>query len=257
MEAPCRAVQPPSWDLLKILEFLRSPLFEPIAKASLRDLTRKTLFLVALAMAKRFGELQALSRVVSFSSSSAGFAYVPEFLAKTETAVHPLPRTFEVKSLDDFAAGLSEDLLLCLLRSLSAYVARTSQFVNRPRRLFVSPRCPSRAMSKNGISFYYRRSLCSLVPVLRMWRLQEPIVSVALPLPQLFSATGPCVASLRQPLGALILYLHHFICVIYNLCFREFALWARLSLLVNASGSLHLFLICSRGGGSAILVPFP
>ena len=156
MEAPCRAIRPPSWDLLKVLEFLRSPLFEPIAKASLRGLTRKMLFLVALATAKIVGELQALSRNVSFSSSSAGLAYVPEFLAKTETAVRPLPRTFEVKSLGDFAASLSEDLLLCPVRSLSAYIARTSQIVNRPRRLFVSPLCPSRAMSKNGISFLLR-----------------------------------------------------------------------------------------------------
>ena len=122
----------------------------------LRDLTRKTLFLVALAMAKRVGELQELSRIVSFSSSSAGLSYVPEFLAKTETAVRPLPRTFDVQSLGDFAAGLSEDLLLCPVCSLSAYVARTSQFVNRPRRLFVSRRCSSRAMSKNGISFFLR-----------------------------------------------------------------------------------------------------
>ena len=91
-------------------------------------------------MPKRVGELQALSRIVSFSSSSAGLTYVPEFLVKTKTAVRPLPRTFEVKSLVDFAAGLSEDLLLCPVRSLSAYIARTSQFVNRPRRLFVSPR---------------------------------------------------------------------------------------------------------------------
>ena len=128
-------------------------MFEPLSNASLRDLTRKTLFLVALATAKRVGELQALSRIVSFSSSSEGLSYVPEFLAKTETAVRSAPRTFDVQSLGNFAGGLSEDLLLCPVRSLSAYVARTSQFVNRPRRLFVSPRCPSRAMSKNGISF--------------------------------------------------------------------------------------------------------
>ena len=90
-----------------MLDFLCSPVFEPIANASLRDLTRKTLLVVALATAKRVGELQALSRVVSFSSSAAGLAYVPEFVAKTETVVHPLPRTFEVQSLCDFAAGLS------------------------------------------------------------------------------------------------------------------------------------------------------
>ena len=156
VEAPCRSVRPPSWDLLKVLEYLRSPVFEPLSNASLRDLTRKTLFLVALATVKRVGELQALSRIVSFSSLSAGLSYVPEFLSKTETAVRPLPLTFDVQSVGDFAAGLSEDLLLCPVRCLSAYVARTSHFVNRPRRLFVSPRCPSRAMSKNGISFFLR-----------------------------------------------------------------------------------------------------
>ena len=59
-------------------------------------------------------------------------------------------------SLSDFAAGLPDELLLCPVRALSEYVARTSRFVNRPRRLFVSSRCPSRAMSKNGISFLLR-----------------------------------------------------------------------------------------------------
>ena len=99
----------------------------------------------------------ALSRMVSFfSSTSAGLSYVPEFLAKTETAVHPLPHSFSVQSLQDFVAGLQEELLLCPVRSLREYLWRTSKFVNRPRRLFVSPRCPFRAMSKNGISFLLR-----------------------------------------------------------------------------------------------------
>ena len=156
VEAPVRQGRPPPWDLLTVLTFFRSSPFEPLSNASLRDITRKTLFLVALATAKRVGELQALSRIVSFSSSSAGLSYVPEFVAKTETATRPLPRTFEVKSLSDFAAGFPEELLLCPVRSLSAYVVRTAQFVNRLRRLFVSPRCPSRAMSKNGISYMLR-----------------------------------------------------------------------------------------------------
>ena len=70
--------------------------------------------------------------------------------------MRPLPRTFAIQSLADFAAGLQEDLLLCPVRSLSEYIARTSNFVNRPRRLFVSPCCPSRAMSRNGISYFLR-----------------------------------------------------------------------------------------------------
>ena len=156
VEAPVREVRPPSWDLPTVLNYLRSSPFEPLSSASLRDLTRKTLFLLSLATAKRVGELQALSRRVSFSSSSAGLSYVPEFVAKTESAIRPLPRSFEVKSLGDFAAGLPEVLLLCPVRSLSASLTRTSGIVNRPRRLFVSSKCPSRAMSKNGISYMLR-----------------------------------------------------------------------------------------------------
>ena len=94
VEAPSRGVHPPSWDLLRVLTYLRSPVFEPLHQSSLRDLSRKTLFLLALATAKRVGELQALSRSVSFSSSAAGISYVPEFLAKTESAVHPFHAPF-------------------------------------------------------------------------------------------------------------------------------------------------------------------
>ena len=66
---------------------------------------------------------------------------MPEFLAKTETPARALPRSFLIQFLQDFAAGLPEDLLLCPVRSLREYVKRTSQFFNRPRHLFVSPRC--------------------------------------------------------------------------------------------------------------------
>ena len=118
VEAPIRSVTPPSWDLLKVLEFLKSPEFEPLHQASLRDLTRKTLFLSALASAKRVSELQALSRTVSFSSSAAVVSCVPEFIAKTESAVRPLPRTFTIQSLSDFAAGLPDEMLLCPVRAI-------------------------------------------------------------------------------------------------------------------------------------------
>ena len=60
VESPCRAVRPPSWDWESVLRYLRSPIFEPLSSSSLRDLTRKTLFLVALAKAKRVGEIQVL-----------------------------------------------------------------------------------------------------------------------------------------------------------------------------------------------------
>ena len=67
-----------------------------------------------------------------------------------------LPRTFAFQSLSDFAAGLPDEMLLCPVRALSDYVARTSRFVNRPRRLFVSSCSPSRAVSNNGFSYLLR-----------------------------------------------------------------------------------------------------
>ena len=66
ISAPRPLHQLPSWDLDKVLEYLSGPPFEPLADASFRNKTRKAPFLVAMATAKRVGELQALS--FSFSS---------------------------------------------------------------------------------------------------------------------------------------------------------------------------------------------
>ena len=60
-----------------------------------------------------------------------------------------LPR-FSIQSLSDFVAGLSDELLLCPVRALSEYVARTSRVVNRRRRPFVSS---PRVISKYVIFF--------------------------------------------------------------------------------------------------------
>ena len=141
VEVPIRTVSPPAWDLIAVLEFLKSSIFEPLRQASLRDLTWKTLFLVALASAKRVSELQALSRTVAFSSSAAAVVYVPEFLAKTDSALRSLPCSFDIPSLSDFAACLPDEMLLCPVRALLEYVARTAAITNRPR---------------NGISFLLR-----------------------------------------------------------------------------------------------------
>ena len=106
--------------------------------------------MLALATAKRGGEIQALSSCVSFSSSAAGLSYMPELVAKTESALRPLPRSFEVPSLGDFVAGMPEDLLRCPVRAFSEYLDHTSGIVNRPRRLFIS------SISKNEISYMLR-----------------------------------------------------------------------------------------------------
>ena len=109
------------------------------------------LFLLALATAKRVGEIQALSRMVSFVCADACVSHVPEFVAKTESLSIPIPRSFLVKSLSDFAAGLHEELLLCPVHALRIYLDRTASFSPLPRCLFLSPRRPSRALSNNAV----------------------------------------------------------------------------------------------------------
>ena len=52
---------------------------------------------------------------------------------------------------------LPEDRLLCLVHAICVYLRLTEYLRPRPRTLFVSPSCPSRALSKNALSFFIRR----------------------------------------------------------------------------------------------------
>ena len=154
VSAPSYPMRPPSWDFSKVLRFLLSGDFEPLRDTPLRALTKKVLFLFGLATAKRVGELQALSCIVSFVGGDTCLSYVPEFVAKSESLSRSIPRSFLVKSSSDFAAGLDDDMLLCPVRALCIYLDGTLSLAPSRRRLFVSPSCPTRALFKNAVSFF-------------------------------------------------------------------------------------------------------
>ena len=156
ISAPRPIFPPPPWDLDKVLQFLSGPPFEPLARASFLDKTKKALFLLAMATAKRVSELQALSFSVSFQGEDLVLYYDPFFRAKTESVTNPLPRSVIVPSLSDFAGDLPERLH-CPVRAVKYLrkAARSASFI--PSRLFVSPRNPERSMSKNAMSFYLRQ----------------------------------------------------------------------------------------------------
>ena len=61
LERPQQSFRPPSRDLIKVLEYLRGLVFEPLPSKLLHIVTIKALFLLSLAMAKRVGELRAFS----------------------------------------------------------------------------------------------------------------------------------------------------------------------------------------------------
>ena len=151
ISAPRPLFPPPPWDLDKVLQFLSGPPFEPLARASFLDKTKKALFLLAMATAKLVSELQALSFSVSFQGEDLVLYYDPFFRAKMESAANPLPRSVIVPSLSDFAGDLPERVQ-CPVRAIKFLrkAARSASYI--PSRLFVSPRNPERAMS-----FYLRQ----------------------------------------------------------------------------------------------------
>ena len=164
ISAPRPLHHSPPWDLDKVLEYLSGPPFEPLADASFRNKTRKAQFLVAMATAKRVGELQALSFSVSHRGDDLVLHYDPLFLAKTKSVSNPLPRSVIVQSLTDFVGDLPERVL-CPVRAIR-YLRRAARSVEfTPSRLFVSPLDPKRTMS-----FFLRQlitesgAVSSLVP---------------------------------------------------------------------------------------------
>ena len=150
ISAPRPIFPPPPWDLDKVLEFLSGPPFEPLARASFLDKTKKSLFLLAMATAKRVSELQALSFSVSFQGEDLVLYYGPFFRAKTESVINPLPRSVIVPSLSDFAGDLPERLH-CPFRAVKYLrkAARSASFI--PPRLFVSPKNPKRSICSDRI----------------------------------------------------------------------------------------------------------
>ena len=145
------------WNLDVVLKYLVSRKFEPLSESSLEYLTKKTLFLLALATAHRVSELQAVSRKVGFSREGAVISFLHSFRAKNDTKCKALPRHYLVKSLQDLV-GNEEEALLCPVRAIRVYLVRTKVLVNNAHcNLFCSVRSPDHPMSKNGISFLIRQ----------------------------------------------------------------------------------------------------
>ena len=61
--------------------------------------------------------------------------------------------------IQEIRGNLREERLLCPVRAVRIYLDLTSSLSPRPRSLFVSPRCPSRSLSKIALSFFLRQIL--------------------------------------------------------------------------------------------------
>ena len=134
----------PSWNLSLVLHQLTKAPFEPIKEASLKHLTFKTVFLLALGSGKRRSEIHAWqNRNIRHQSDWSKVSQYPSpsFLSKYQLAkegpdsVAPVVIPALAPSLD---RSLKFDRSLCWVRALRYYLDRTSNLRQNKELVFVS-----------------------------------------------------------------------------------------------------------------------
>ena len=155
-------LRPPAWDISLVLQSLTGAPYEPLRTCEERFLAQKTLFLLALASAKRIGELHALSYRVSHTRDwgEVSFAFVTGFVAKTQDPSSLAPRFegFTVPALTN-ARKNRNGRLLCPVRAVKVYLDRTASHRPRCERLFVTAGRSKKEISKTTVSFWLRKTI--------------------------------------------------------------------------------------------------
>ena len=155
-------LRPPNWDVSLVLQSLTRAPYEPLRSADERFLAQKTLVLIALASAKRIGELHALSYRVSHSRAwgEVSFVFVPGFVAKTQDPSSQDPRfdSFTIPALPK-ARDNPNERLLCPVRAVKLYLRRTAPHRPACERLFLTTGPNPKEIAKNTISFWLRKTI--------------------------------------------------------------------------------------------------
>ena len=155
-------LRPPAWDVSLVLQSLTGAPYELLRTCEERFLAQKTLFLLALASAKRIGELHALSYRVSHTRDwgEVSFAFVTGFVAKTQDPSSLAPRFegFTVPALTN-ARKNRNGRLLCPVRAVKVYLDRTAPHRPRCERLFVTAGRSKKEISKTTVSFWLRKTI--------------------------------------------------------------------------------------------------
>ena len=155
-------LRPPAWDVALVLQSLTGALYEPLQTCDERFLAQKTLFLLALASAKRIGELHALSYRVSHSRGwgEVSFSFVPGFVAKTQDPSSLASRFegFTVPALPNTRNNCN-GRLLCPVRAVRCYLDGTAAHRPHCERLFVTAGRSKKEISKTTVSFWLRKSI--------------------------------------------------------------------------------------------------
>ena len=134
----------PSWNLSLVLHQLIKAPFEPIQEASLKHLTFKTVFLLALGSGKRRSEIHAWqNKNIRHQSdwSKVSLYPSPSFLSKNQLAKEG-PESVALVVIPALAPtldrSLKSDRSLCPVRALRYYLDRASDLRQNKELVFVS-----------------------------------------------------------------------------------------------------------------------
>ena len=133
----------PEWDLSLVLYMLTKKPFEPMHVADLKEVTLKTVFLLALATGKRRSELHAMTSRVLHSEQWRSITLIPdvEFVAKTELGNRgsEVVKTVTVQSLTQHVCeDMQEDRSLCPVRAVKYYLKATEKLRKNRKKLFIA-----------------------------------------------------------------------------------------------------------------------
>ena len=175
-DCPAEVFKVPSWNLVLVLECLCKPPFEPITQATFKMLTFKCVFLVAVACSCRLSELHALAFDKLSHDKNWSVVYLSprsDFIAKNQTSravTHQ--REFKLKALvkpahktnfapdSPEAAVYNRNKLLCPVRALRFYLARTVHRRSHAASLFVSLQPNHRKdITKQSVANWVRRTI--------------------------------------------------------------------------------------------------
>lgn len=136
----------PEWNLLLVLDCLKEAPFEPLKRASLRNLTWKVCFLLAITSFKRCSDLQSIKlgeQMVNVQRK--GVTFIRTGLSKQDRPGHS-DRTI-------FVPSLPENKLLDPKRALYRYLKRTEQLRDSESdKMFIATKKPHKPVSSQTIS---------------------------------------------------------------------------------------------------------
>lgn len=154
------------WDIRLVLAYFQSPKFADWQSLSDKELTLKTVFLLALASGKRRSELHALSKDIRWiKGSERGMELkpVPSFVSKTQLASQGLGslRPFIIPALDQIAGDDDQERLLCPIRCMKYYLKRIEAYRSiEQKRLIISYRRGMvKDITKQSISCYIKEAI--------------------------------------------------------------------------------------------------